>query len=89
MVAGRLAAESLVNHDPYRYNKKWLETSFSSSLFLEAYEILKKMHNEELQDHIKPLIDKNVFISNIKIILFYRKYLKLYRTYNLANEMGW
>lgn len=95
MVAGRMAAEAVVKGNPENYQKEWLKTDFASTIFLEAFEKLSRMDNKELEYHIKPFkgVDfQNIFQSNIlyfKLLLFYRKYLKLYKAYDLSEKVGW
>lgn len=89
MVAGKIAAKSIINRNPEQYEHEWLKKEFSSNLFLDAFEKLKDMDNPELQKHMEPFRKGITFSSNIKCILFYRKYLKLYKAYDLANKVGW
>lgn len=95
MIAGKLAADAIVKEDPKKYEKEWLKTDFSNKIFLKSFEKLEKMNNEMLEEHIKPF--KNVNIKNVyqrsflylKLLLFYRKHMDLYKAYNLSNKVGW
>ena len=95
IVAGKLVANAIVTEDPNQYEWQWLKTKFSSKIFNEGFEQLKKMNNDELAKHIKPFsevkLDNLISRGNlhIKIFLFYKKYLKLYKAYDLANKFGW
>ena len=78
-----------------QYERDWLKTNFSSKLFNEAFEKLRRMSNSELARHIKPFRNVklesliSMSIMHIKIFLFYKKYFKLYKTYELCDEVGW
>ena len=95
MVAGRMAAEAVVNENPKSYEQEWLKTDFAANIFLEAFEQLSRMNNGELERHIRPFKDANLqnilqsTVLYLKLLLFYRKYLKLYKAYDLANKFGW
>jgi len=95
MIAGKLAAKAIADGDPGQYEKEWLKTKFSSKIFNEAFEKLKRMNNKELEKHITPfkdtslesLISRNILY--VKIALFYRRYIKLYQAYEHCNQYGW
>ncbi len=89
MVAGKYAAKSIVVGKPDNYEKEWLKSDFSSDIFLKAFEKLKTMDNTELQSHMEPFRDGVTFLATIKSIIFYRKYLDLYKAYDLSNKIGW
>lgn len=89
MIAGKMAAKAVVNNNPVRYEQEWNKTQFSSKIFLEAFEKLQTMDNKELQKHIEPFRGRPTIFTNLSLLLFYRKYLKLYKSYDLANEVGW
>ena len=95
MIAGKLAADAIVNNNPKKYESAWLKTQFASKLFLKSFEKLNKMDNKMLENHIKPF--KNVDMKNpyqrwklyLKLFLFNREYLDLYKSYELSNLVGW
>lgn len=95
IIAGKLAADAIVNHNPIKYENEWLKTQFASKLFLKSFEKLSQMDNIMLENHIKPF--KNVNMKNpyqrwrlyLKLYLFYREYLGLYKSYDLSNQVGW
>ena len=89
MVAGKLAAEAVIHKNPRNYEKEWLKTSFSSNIFNEVYKYLSQMNRNEIKEHIKPFIDTNSFIGLVKSRLFYRKYLNIYKAYELVDRFGW
>jgi len=95
IVAGKLAAKAIVDGNLKQYERDWLKTNFSSKLFNEAFEKLRRMSNSELARHIKPFRNVklesliSMSIMHIKIFLFYKKYFKLYKTYELCDEVGW
>jgi digeranylgeranylglycerophospholipid reductase len=89
MVSGKMAAEAVINDNPLEYDEKWKKSDFSSPLFLQAFNRLKEMDNRELARHMKPFRKDFNFFSTIKSLLFYRKYLELYRAYDLSNRVGW
>lgn len=89
MIAGKIAAESIVNNNPLSYEQRWLQTNFSSKIFLKAFEQLQNMPNSELENHMKPYAKGISIFSTMQILLFYRKYLPLYKAYALANKVGW
>lgn len=89
MVAGKMAAEAIANKNPSEYDKKWRESLFASTIVNEAFNRIKKMTNKELEEHIKPLSVKNRTHSYLKVMLFYRKYLRLYKAYEITNGVGW
>jgi flavin-dependent dehydrogenase len=89
MVSGRMAAEAIRDEIPFAYERKWHRSDFASPLFLNAYNHLKAMNNQELAKHMTPFRNGNTKSATIKSLLFYRKYLALYRAYNLSNRVGW
>jgi len=95
MVAGKLAAKAIINRDIKQYQIEWGKTAFCSKIFMDAFQKLKNMDNKELVLHMKPFIDCDFesFFSKcklyIRIFLFYRKYLDLYKAYELSNNYGW
>lgn len=89
MVAGRHAAEAIAKNNPEEYNKKWKASPLSLNLYLEIYEKLQSMKNEELTAHILPFQRGYSVAAYIKSNIFFRKYLKFYRAYYLANIHGW
>jgi flavin-dependent dehydrogenase len=89
MVSGRMAAEAISDENPVNYEKNWYQSDFASPLFLNAYYQLKAMNNQELAKHMTPFRNGNTKSATIKAMLFYRKYLVLYRAYNLSNRVGW
>lgn len=89
MIAGKLAAKAIINENPLQYENEWLKTDFSSKIFMEAFEQLTQMNNDELSKHIKLFIKGASWLKQIKCLLFYRKYLKLYKAYDLSNKVGW
>lgn len=95
MVAGKKAAYAIISNNPKKYESEWNKTDFASNIFQKSFEKLKKMDNESLIEHIKPLIGienqekyKKLFFY-IKILLKYPHYLDIYRSYNLSNKVGW
>lgn len=89
MVSGKMAAEAISNDNPSEYSKTWNQSILASPLFLQAFNRLKKMDNHELARHMKPFGKGVTIFSTVKSLLFYRKYLELYRPYRLSNEVGW
>jgi len=95
MIAGKIAARAILNNNIQEYEKKWLQTGFASNIFNESFDIIKKMNNFELEKHMKPFenvnLDKTLdrYILNLKLLVFYTKYLKLYRAYDHSNNFGW
>lgn len=89
MVSGKMAAEAIINDNPLEYDEKWKKSDFASPLFLQAFNRLKEMDNRELARHMKPFRKGVSIFSTIKSFLFYRKYLEIYRAYDLLNKVGW
>ena len=89
MVAGKIAADAIVKQDPSLYDKNWKATDFTSNLFLQAFEKYQTMDNDEIKHHMKPFTKDSVILQYLSILLFYRKYLDLYRAYDLSNKVGW
>ena len=89
MVSGKMAAEAIINDNPLEYDEKWKKSDFASPLFLQAFNRLKGMDNRELARHVKPFRKGVNVFSTVKSLLFYRKYLELYKAYNLSNKVGW
>ena len=95
MIAGKIVANAIINGNPKKYESEWLRTDFSSDVFNESFKQLKNMNNRDLQKHIEPFKDVNMdsfyqrSVLYIKTLLLYRKYIKLYKAYDLANEAGW
>ena len=95
MTAGKIAAKAILNANPGLYEKEWLKTGFSSKIFNETFEKLKAMNNKELTEHVKPFknvnlegaVSRNILYA--KIVLFYRRYISIYRAYDLCNKLGW
>ena len=89
MVAGRIAAQSIIGNDPAGYTTRWKRTRFSSKIFVKAHLILRQMDNKALSEHIKPFCKEISFPYYVKFAVFKRKYITLYRAYRLANDLGW
>jgi len=47
------------------------------------------MKNSELSKHMEPFRNGLGILSSRKVLLFYRKYLHSYISYDLANKIGW
>jgi len=71
------------------YDEKWKQSDLASPLFLQAFNRLKDMVNRELAGHMNPFRKGFNFFSTIKSLLFYRKYLEIYKAYDLSNRVGW
>lgn len=95
MFAGKLAAEAISKQNIELYEKKWLKTTFASNLFIKAFRKLENMDNKTLEHHIRPFENIDLessfhkFYILFKISLFYRKYIDLYKAYELTNTFGW
>jgi flavin-dependent dehydrogenase len=89
MVSGRMAAEAISDGKPLTYERNWYRSDFASPLFLNAYYQLKALNNRELEKHMTPFRNGNTKSATIKSMLFYRKYLVLYKAYYLSNLVGW
>ena len=89
MVSGKMAAEAIINDNPLEYDKKWKQSDFASPLFLQAFNRLKEMDNRELVRHMEPFRKGVNVFSTIKSLLFYRKYLEIYKAYDLSDKVGW
>jgi flavin-dependent dehydrogenase len=89
MVSGKMAAEAVINDNPLEYSEKWNQSDFASPLFLQAFNRLEAMDNHELARHMKPFRKGFNVFSTIKSLLFYRKYLEIYKAYDLSNKVGW
>ncbi len=86
--AGKMIGESLIKYeDPTKYDLLWKQSGFFSLKYLPACEKLKVMKNKELIHHSKPL--KYLPFSMPLIVLKYREYMPLYRTYSLSKKYGW
>lgn len=88
IVAGRMAAEAVAKNVPEEYDKLWKMSDFGSPIFMQAFERLKTMKNNELVKHMEPFKNGYSF-SEIKALLFYREYLDLYKAYELLIKVGW
>jgi digeranylgeranylglycerophospholipid reductase len=89
MVSGKMVAEAIINDNPTEYDEKWKKSDFASPLFLQVFKQLKEMDNRELAKHMKPFRKGVNLFSTIKSLLFYRKYLEIYKAYNLSDKVGW
>ncbi|MBD3387468.1 MAG: hypothetical protein GF414_00845 [Candidatus Altiarchaeales archaeon] len=95
MVAGKLAAKAIANDNPYQYQKEWEKTGFTNPIFTKAFKQLKQMNNNELEKHIKIIEEINTnnyllkYFIILRIIIFYREYLELLKSYELCDIMGW
>jgi digeranylgeranylglycerophospholipid reductase len=89
MVSGKMAAEAIINGNPLEYDEKWKKSDFASPLFMQAFNRLKGMDNIELARHMKPFKKGVNVFSTIKSLLFYRKYLEIYKAYDLSDKVGW
>lgn len=86
--AGRMAANSIIIHEnPSMYDLLWKRSKFFTKPYLETVRILKKMKNKELMYHSKPL--KYYPFSLPIILLKYKKYIPLYKTYISSEKYGW
>ena len=88
MIAGKWAAEAIVDNKIREYDLKWKKSKFNSPLILKAYEKLKSMGNRELLEHIEPFKEHRV-MAYLKSLLFYGRYLELYEAYDISNKYGW
>lgn len=88
IVAGKLAAKAIIEGKPTNYDSYWKNSDLANPIFGEAYEMLKKMSNKELTDHIKPFTTNSKLISAIQILLR-PKYWKLYQAYEKTLQFGW
>jgi len=89
MVAGKMAAEAVINENPREYDRRWKKCDFASPLFIKAFDKLKKMTNHELKRHMEPFASGVNLLSTIKSLIFYREYLEMYKAYELSNKVGW
>jgi len=86
--AGKMAAESLIKYDdPEKYDVMWKKSRFFTEPYLYTCKKLKKMDNKELIYHSKPF--KYFPLSLPLILLKYRKYIPLYKTYISSGKYGW
>jgi flavin-dependent dehydrogenase len=88
MVAGRMAAKAIADKDPMQYDRAWKSSDFGSTIFIKAYNKVKRMDNKELEHHAKILAEQGSF-SWIKILLFYNSYLEIYNAYDISSKVGW
>lgn len=95
MIAGKMAADAIINSNIEKYEIEWKKTDFSLDLFLKSFEKIKKMDNESLRKHIEPFCNVNLdskfqrYKLNFKLLVKYSKYLDIYESYNLSNKVGW
>jgi flavin-dependent dehydrogenase len=89
MVSAKMAAEAIINNNLLEYDEKWKKSDFASPLFLQVFNRLKEMDNRELARHMKPFKKGVNVFSTIKSLLFYRKYLEIYKVYDLSDKVGW
>lgn len=95
MVAGKMAADAVINNDPKKYEIEWKKTDYASDLFLKSFEQIKKMDNESLKRHMEPFCNVNLdstfqrYKLNMKLLFKYSKYLDIYKSYDLSNKVGW
>ena len=87
--------KAIADKDPEGYQKEWKKSDFSSNIFYEAFEKLGKMNNQELEYYIRPFddVDFKSIHQTLKlyltILLTRRRYMKVYKAYELANKVGW
>ncbi|MEM5782552.1 MAG: NAD(P)/FAD-dependent oxidoreductase, partial [Candidatus Aenigmatarchaeota archaeon] len=67
MVAGKMAAESLIEGNPLNYEKKWKKTKYASPLLKIAYNKFSKMSNKELYDCVKPFSSRFYILNLLKL----------------------
>jgi len=89
IIAGKLAAEAVLNERPQSYQEGWMKTGFSNGLFMKAYNDLTDMKNDELFKHIKPFGNYKPLYTELILLLKYQKYLHLYKAYKLTEKFGW
>ena len=86
--AGKIAAESMIKYDqPKKYDELWKKSGFYNQTYLNTSKKLKKMDNNELILHSKPF--KYYPLSLPLLLVKYRKYLPLYKTYISSGKYGW
>jgi digeranylgeranylglycerophospholipid reductase len=89
MIAGKTAAKSIVEGNPISYDTAWKRMIFSSQVFVDAYQSLSRLTNQEMQDLIKPLNSNPAALSLPRVLLFHRKYMKIYKAFKLSQKVGW
>ena len=89
MIAGKTAAKSIVEGNPISYDTAWKRMIFSSQVFVDAYQSLSLLTNQEMQDLIKPLNSNPAVLFLPRVLLFHRKYMKIYKAFKLSQKVGW
>lgn len=89
MVAGKTAANSIVEGNPKSYDMIWKRMIYSSQVFLDAYQSFSQLNNQGMQDLIEPLNSNSPVLTPLKVLLFHRKHLKIYKAFGLSQKVGW
>jgi len=86
--AGKIAAESIIKYnEPKKYDELWKKSRFYNLPYLKTSKKLKQMKNKELIRHSKPF--KYYPFSLPLLLVKYRKYFPLYKTYISSGKYGW
>lgn len=87
--AGWMAAEAIAQEDMDSYQALWRSSPYADPLFMQGYETLCKMSNEEIQRSMEPFRKGySGFRSNLAM-LGRPKYIQLYRSFERSMRYGW
>jgi len=89
MMAARMVAESLAKGDLADYARRWPRSPYASPVYIKAFETLQGMDNEELYRSVRPFRDGYGRMAGLRALLNGRRYLGLYRAYDLGAKWGW
>jgi flavin-dependent dehydrogenase len=89
MVAGKTAAKAVIEGDHSSYDLTWKTMMYSSQVFLDAYQTFSQLNNQEMQNLIKPLNSKPTWLVPLRVLLFHKKYMKIYKAFSLSTKIGW
>jgi digeranylgeranylglycerophospholipid reductase len=89
LVSGRMAAEAIVKRDLRQYQTNWKRSGFADPVFMDGYNALAAMSNEEMARSIRPYKGGLTAFNHAKAIIKHPEFRVLYRSYGLSLRYGW
>jgi digeranylgeranylglycerophospholipid reductase len=78
MVAGRYAAEAVLQNEPEEYNKRWKKSNYDARVYMSVFGKLEKMRNKELTSMARAIDG-----------LEQGKHKKFLEVFELCHKHGW
>lgn len=89
MMAGRMAAESIVHGGLEGYAERWPSSPFASPVYVKAFDALQGMDNDALYRSVRPFRKGYGTIAGMRALFGGRRNRLLYRAYGMGAKWGW